>query len=362
MCWMNVVTKLGYMKQRLLTLLLLALIILPGKAQIEAHWIDTTTHAERNLGYFFTNRPVKKTNDGSLAFRNRWTRQTRNLYFSLYDFEKDSIMLKYQASKTCDKRVYPTEEIEDNIFYGIYQNLRIKKGITDFVFIIPGYAKTFEKQRTDFMYRLQKAYADTVSEKKAIITFAWGDQSVSQFYYKGKRSANRAANDFSIFQHMLEDFLSDSAFFAKNPNDLSIYLLCTSMGNQLLKRYLIKREKQAIDLVPVYEKVVFIGSDAGMDSFEEGKGFHNLLQMTDSVAVIVNRKDWPLTMSQYLNMKVRMGRGGISNLDELPPNVKVLDVTGLISWEDLPALGHDYLLRNREIKRGMVEASLKEEN
>lgn len=358
----NGFTILKCMKQHLLTFLFLALATIPAKAQIETHWIDTSTHAERTLGYFFTNRPVKKNSTESLTFRNRWTRQTGNLYFSVYNFEKDSIMLKYQASKTCDKKIYPTAKVEDNIFYRIYDNLRIKKGITDFVFIIPGYAKTFKKQRTDFMYRLQKAYADTISGKKAIITFAWGDQSVSQFYYKGKRSANRAANDFSIFQHMLEEFMSDSAFFAKNPNDLSIYLLCTSMGNQLLKRYLIKREKQDIDLVPVYEKMVFVGSDAGMDSFEEGKGFHNLLQMTDSVAVIVNRKDWPLTMSQYLNMKVRMGRGGISNLDELPPTVKVLDVTGLISWEDLPALGHDYLLRNSEIKRGMVEASLKEEN
>jgi len=155
-------------------------------------------------------------------------------------------MLKYRATKTCDKQIYPTEAVEDNIFYVIYENLRIQKGITDYVFVVPGYAKTFKQQLNDFMHRLQQSYADSLSAHTAIITFAWGDQSVGQFYYKGKRSANRAANDFSIFQHMLEVFLADSAFFAENPNDLSIYLLCTSMGNQLLKRYLIKREKQGI--------------------------------------------------------------------------------------------------------------------
>lgn len=342
---------------------LIVLVLMPftGNAQIDTHWIDTTTHPERDLGLFFTNRPLVKKKDGSNTFRNRWVRQTGNLYFSLYDFQKDSIMIKYRATKTCDKKVYPTAPVDSNIFYMVYDNLRIDKGITDFVFIIPGYAKTFKKQRTDFMYRLQKSYADTLSEKTAIITFAWGDQSTGQFYYKGKRSANRAANDFAIFQHMLEDFLADSAFFANHPNDLEFFLMCTSMGNQLLKRYLIKREKQGIDLVPVYDKMVFIGSDAGIDSFEEGKGFHNLMQMTDSVTVIVNRRDWPLTMSQYMNMKLRMGRGGISNLDELPPSVQVRDVTDVISWEDLPALGHDFLLRNKEIKSGMVESSLKEE-
>lgn len=340
-------------------LLLLFLIPWKGHAQIDTHWLDTTTHAERDLGYFFTNRPLKKAKDSGTAFRNRWVRQTGNLYFCLYDFHRDSIMLKYRATKTCPKEVYPRAAVDSNIFYTIYNNLRIERGITDFVFVIPGYAKTFKEQLKDFMFRLQKAYADTLSEKTAIITFAWGDQSVSQFYYKAKRSANRAANDFAIFQHMLEDFLGDSAFFATNPDDLTLYLMCTSMGNQLLKRYLIKREKQGIDLVPVYDKMVFIGSDAGIDSFEDGKGFHNLLQMTDSVTVFVNRRDWPLTMSQYMNMKLRMGRGGISNLHELPSSVQVRDVTDVITWKDLPALGHDYLLRNRAIKNSIIEASLK---
>ncbi|RLD55531.1 MAG: hypothetical protein DRI97_09285 [Bacteroidetes bacterium] len=319
------------MRKFLYTIFFLCLISESLQAQIETHWIDTTTHKERMLGFFFTNRPIKETNDGTVTFRNRWTRQTGNLYFSLYNFESDSILLKYRAFKTCDKKVYPTEPVDNNIFYKIYDNLRIGKGIKKFVFVIPGYGKTFEKQLTDFMFRLQKVYGDTLSEKTAIITFAWGDQSVAPFYYKGKRAANRAANDFSIFQHMLEDFVTDSVFFANNPNDLSLNLMCTSMGNQLLKRYLIKREKQGIDLVPVYKKIAFIGSDV------------------------------PLYISQYMNMKLRMGRAGVINPGELPSSVLFLDLTKLISWEDLPAMGYDYLLRNKEITKTSVESSLKEE-
>ncbi len=349
------------MNHLLYSIFFLLLISEPGHAQIDTQWLDTTTHKERTLGFFFTNRPLKRTDDGTTAFRNRWTRQTGNLYFSLYNFESDSIIIKYSATKTCDKKVYPTEPVENNVFYTVYNNLRIDKGIKNFVFVIPGYGKTFEKQLNDFMFRLQKVYADSLRANTAIITFAWGDQAVSPFYYKGKRSANRAANDFSIFQHLLEDFMADSVFFANNPNDITISLMCTSMGNQLLKRYLIKREKQGIDLVPVYHKIAFIGSDAGNDSFKDGKGFHNLTQMSDSVFVYVNRKDWPLTMSQYLNMKLRMGRAGVTNLDELPPSVLVIDITDIISWEDLPALGHDYLLRNKEIKSASLKSSLKGE-
>ncbi len=137
--------------------------------------------------------------------------------------------------------------------------------------------------------------------------------------------------------------------------------MCTSMGNQLLKRYLIKREKQGIDLVPVYDVTAFVGSDAGVDSFEKGKGFHNITQMTDSVFVYVNRRDVPLTISQYMNMKLRMGRAGVTNPAKLPPSVLVIDLTKVISWEDIPAMGHDYLLRNKKITSTSIESYLKEE-
>ncbi|MCK4990246.1 MAG: hypothetical protein KAS29_07155 [Bacteroidales bacterium] len=86
-----------------------------GKAQIEAHWIDTTQYSASDKAYFFTNRKPKKSDDGSVAFRNRWTRQTDNLYFSVIDYESDSILLKYQATKICEKHEYPTEAVENNM-------------------------------------------------------------------------------------------------------------------------------------------------------------------------------------------------------------------------------------------------------
>ena len=237
-----------------------------------------------------------------------------------------------------------------NIFYGIFENLRIKRNIRNLIFVVPGYGKTFDQQINDFMFRLKQSYSDSLQGSSAIILFAWGDQSVAPFYHKGRRVASRVANDFSIFQQMLESFQADSAYFKDKNNDLTYTLVCTSMGNQLLKDYLIKREKQGIDLVKTYDRIVMIGSDAACDSFEEGKGFDHITAMTDYVSVLVNRKDGPLTLSQYMNMKNRMGKSGPTNLNRLPENIKVWDVTGLIAWQDLPAMGHDYLLRNSEIR------------
>ncbi|MCD4711224.1 MAG: alpha/beta hydrolase [Bacteroidales bacterium] len=338
------------MRKQLIIALILFLLPGQGEAQIDGQWLDSTVHGKHDMGYFFTNRPLINSDEGVVDFRNRWTRQTGNLHFCLYDYDSDSILLKYRAAKTCDKKVYPTEHVEDNIFYEIYNNLRLKRDIRNLIFVVPGYAKTFDEQIKSFMFRIQQSYSDSLKGSTAVVLFAWGDQSMGQFYYKGKRSANRAANDFSIFQHMLESFQADSAFFEGKPNDLSYTLLCTSMGNQILKRYMIKRERQEIDLVKAYDRIVMIGSDAGCDSFEDGKGFHNITAMTDYVSILVNRKDGPLTLSQYMNMKNRLGKAGPTNLRELPENIKVWDVTGVIAWEDLPAMGHDYLLRNSEIR------------
>ena len=243
------------MRIQLLIIFLLFLPLAFTKAQIEGSWNDTTSHGDHDMGYFFTNRPLKKTEEGVVTIRNRWTRQTGDLHFCLINYDNDSIIYKYTASKTSHKKVFPTEHVEDNIFYGIYEHLRIRRGIHNFVFLVPGYGKTFKDQIHDFMFRFKQSYSDSLRGSTAVILFAWGDQAVAPFYYKGKRSANRAANDFSIFQQMLESFQADSAFFKGRPRDLSYTLFCTSMGNQLLKRYLLKREKQHIDLVKAYGNV-----------------------------------------------------------------------------------------------------------
>lgn len=205
-----------------------------------------------------------------------------SIYFCRYDFERDTVYLKYKATKTIPGNQYPTDSVADNFFYNIYSDLRLKQGIRNFVIVIPGIKKSIQDQLNSYMFRLQRAFADS-SANTAFITFAWGDQTEAPFFYQAKSSAGSAANDFSIFQNMMESFLSDSVFFNNNPDDISFKLVCLSMGNELFKCYLSNREKQEIDLKPVYRRVIFIRSDASADSFEEGGGFHDLTQMADPV-------------------------------------------------------------------------------
>jgi hypothetical protein len=146
------------------------------------------------------------------------------------------------------------------------------------------------------MYRMKTRYGDTLSSSTAIIMFAWGDEWRPYRYYSAKRSAINGGNDFAIFQHMLDEVLTDTAYVRKYLNDIRVTLVCTSMGNQLLKKYLLAREKAGIPLVRTYNSINFIGSDASWDSFEAGKGFHEIGEMTD----LISRKDLPSLGHDYL--------------------------------------------------------------
>jgi esterase/lipase superfamily enzyme len=260
--------------------------------------------------------------------------------------------VKYRAENTANE--YPTEKVEGNIFYKIYHDLYVNKGIRQFFIVIPGYSKTFHKQVYDYIFRLKQIYADTLAQKTVILTYAWGNEWRAPLYYSAKRSSKKGAHDYAIFQHMLEDFLTDSVFFKKHQSDFTINLMCSSMGNQLFKNYLKEREKKQIPLIKVYDKIVFMGSDASWDSFEESKGFHNIHQLTDSVYVYVNTEDMPLQFSQMLNPKPRMGLMGIKNVDESPDYIRIFNISGIISDEDLAGLGHDYLLRNPILKEQLI--------
>ena len=319
--------------------------------QIQTEWIDSTSHPEADVALFFTNRPLEYKEDGSVTFKDKSTVQTDNLYFCMFDYNSDTIHLKYRAENR--SRQYPTQPVENNFLYKALRNIRANHGITRFYFVIPGYSKTFETQVYDFMYRLKTTYGDSLRNSTAIIMYAWGDEWRPYRYYSAKVSAKRGGNDFAIFQHMLDEVLSDTTYVRNYLNDVEVNLVCTSMGNQLLKKYLQSRAKQEIPLVKTYNNINFIGSDAAWDSFEEDKGFDRIKELTDTVRIFVNSIDGPLQMSQRLNSKPRMGLAGPVNPHELPGYIRIYMVTDLISREDLGALGHDYLLRNPVITESL---------
>ncbi|MEN8139495.1 MAG: alpha/beta hydrolase, partial [Bacteroidota bacterium] len=325
-------------------LIIFLTISLSGYAQLKTEIINPSKTWIENDAMFFSNRTLITRDDGSVTFKNQSTKQTNSLYFCTYDFAKDSIEINYKTINLSDK--YPTGDIEHNIIYDFYKRQRIDRGIKNYYFIVGGYGKSFKKQVHSYMRRLKSHYGDTLFTKAAIIVFAWGTEGHAIRYYNALRASRRGAADFAIFQHMLDEFVSDTTFFQTHPNDLTIDILFSSMGNYLFKRYMEERKAQNIPFVKTYNRILFVGSVAQRNSFEKGKAFYNLNRMTDTVDVYVNKKDALLMMSSLLHLKGRMGNRGPKNEKDLPGYINVVHIEKILSKADLPGLGHDYLLTN----------------
>ena len=314
------------------------------QAQIETTNFNTSKLSKDGTVFFFTNRPIIENKDGSVTFKNSSTKQTNTLYFCTYNFITDTIEINYKAVNKSEN--YPTEKLEHNFLYDMYQRQRMELGIKNFYFIVGGYGKSFKKQVNSYMHRLKDTYGTTLFEKASITTFAWGTEEDVYQYYNAVRKSKNGAADFAIFQHMLDEFLSDSVFFKTHPNDLTIDVLFSSMGNNLFKEYIERRKAQNIPLKKVYHRIIFMGSVAPRNAFEKGKAFYELDQMTDFVDVYVNSKDILLKMSSLAHFKNRMGNKGPKNPEKLPDYINVIDITNLITKEDMAKMGHDYLLTN----------------
>ncbi len=334
-----------------LTLILLSVNLLCF-AQIETTILNNSLKASKRNALFFTNRPLVVKPDNTYTFQNKFTDKSNTLYFCGYNFDEDTIGVNYLAINHSNN--YPTEKLSYNFLYDFYRYHRLERGIKNVYIVVGGYGKSFEQQVHSYMQRLKTNYGDSLFEKAIVAVYAWGTEDNAVKYYRAVRESKNGAADFAIFQHMLDEFVSDKEFFSKNPNDFKFTILFSSMGNNLFKEYLERREAQNIPLVKTYKRIEFVGSVAARNSFEEGKAFYNLHEMTDSVDVFVNSKDLLLKMSSIAHFKSRMGNKGPKNENELPGYINVYHIEGIITKEDRPGLGHDYLLTNSVLKDALL--------
>ena len=339
-------------------IVMLVSIGLEGRAQIETTFFDQSVNLSTQKAIFFTNRPLVIKEDSSYTFQNKFTDQSNTLYFCNYRFDNDSIEVYYRAINNSDN--YPTEKLKYNFLYDIYKYHRLERGIKKFYVIVGGYGKSFEKQVHSYMKRLKSTYGDTLFNNALVSVFAWGTEDDAHQYYRAVRESKKGAADFAIFQHMLDEFMSDSVFFSTHPKDFVVTILFSSMGNNLFKEYLERREALDIPLVKTYYRILFFGSVTPCNSFKEGKAFQNLHQMTDTVDVFVSSKDILLKMSSVAHLRSRLGNKGPKNEDELPPYINVHHIEYLITKDDMASLGHDYLLTNKIMRDALVEGANKD--
>ncbi len=324
-----------------------------AQSQIETTVYDSLSYYGDGKVGFFTNRPLLMREDGSFTFKNSFTDKTNTLYFCHYDFATDSIELNYKAINHSNK--YPTDPIQSNFLYQVYKKQRLELGIKNFYIVVGGYGKSFKLQVNSYMKRLKEKYGDELFDEATILVFAWGVEEDAYQYYNAVRRSKNGANDFAIFQHMLDEFISDTTFWETHPNDLTIDILFSSMGNNMFKEYIERREKQHIPLVKTYNRIIFVGSVAPRNSLEEGKVFYSLNQMADSVDVFINSKDFLLKASSLAHLNNRLGNSGPLNPELVPDYMNIIRIDHIIKLKDMSGLGHDYILTNPVLQEEMLD-------
>jgi len=338
-------------------LILLLSICTYSYAQIETTILSDSPTLSPEKAIFFTNRPMVIKKDSTFTFKNKYTRQSNAIHFCSYQYNTDSIGLYYKVTNLSDD--YPTGKLEHNFMYDLYNYYRIECGIKNVQIIVGGYGKNFHKQVHSYIKRIKATYGDSLFDNTLISVFAWGNEDDVHQYYHALRASKNGAADFAIFQHMLDEYMSDSVFWANNSKDFKIDISFSSIGNKLFLEYMERREQQGIPLVKTYNDITFLGSVVPRNSFEEGKAFNKLNQMADTVNVIVNSRDVLLKISSVASLKSQMGIRGPKDEENLPGYIKVYHIEDMITKKDMSKLGHDYFLTNKVLQDSIMKREKK---
>lgn len=187
---------------------------------------------------------------------------------------------------------------------------------------------------------IQGVYSKSES-KTVLLSIIW-DSSIS--YYKGVRIARRKGDHLSSLMNFLIE--------EKGQNKLSF--LCHSMGNRIFE-HAIKASNYTKSDSFVIDHLVSAGADLESQIFNEGEPLSFLPKIVEDISVYVHNNDRSLKMSQLANKSERLGLHGINLHDSKPSNIRTIDVSTILYFEDLGSSlsNHRYFYKSQWIMSDM---------
>ena len=131
------------------------------------------------------------------------------------------------------------------------------------------------------------------------------------------------------------------------------YLLCHSMGHQVLRGILAKNKDNPAF---TFSQIIFAAADADYDIFAEGNDFSALIPRTKKITVFVNQNDRALKASFKINNVPRLGRAGLKTF--VSKKIEVIDVTDIDDVRGLAAKlgGHGYFIASEKVREMIFSA------
>lgn len=306
-----------------------------SKFSFESQIGTSTFRIAKFLGY----NPPERNGLPKKEFKNKLKEQTDQSYEILSDyFEYDYIpvkelLIEYKKTKKINLDKHNRLKGSQRMFFELYKSMletrQGKRG--DLLVFIHGYSYTFSDEM-EAIETLKKQYIDNAdSPISNLIMLSWpGSKSMFPYTYFDDRKNSIDAG--MVFYKMMQKYYEFIKQVLADP-ELSfcgqrIHIMAHSMGNRLLRSALVCMKSS--NLMRVIDQVLLLNADVSFDAFEkEDESLYKLTKIANRITVYTNKSDDVLAISTLTKniLSPRLGKNGPINIDNLPPNVTIVDCT-----------------------------------
>ena len=245
----------------------------------------------------------------------------------------------YSPKRVVDSKITSLDDMIDTIFTTLsHENTADKLNI-----LIHGIWADKKFAWENMVQNISRdTYENLDKRKKVILSIIW-DSSFD--YKKGVRIARKKGDYLSSFLEKLLD---------ENDSKYKINFLCHSMGNRIFQHMI--NEGDLIDKNEILiDQFVSVGADIESNTFEEGEPLHGLEKIVSNITIYMHNNDRTLGMSKLLNSSDRLGLSGVHDINVLPDNYRIIDVSVITDHDDLTSKigNHRYFYTSPAVRKDL---------
>jgi len=183
------------------------------------------------------------------------------------------------------------------------------------------YQEVINEQMHQHLYELKD------NSYKTIVSLVWH----SNINYKAMRGKTI---DMGKRFAGIVNILIDASKEKKSKRKISF--LNHSMGNRIFEGIFLGLRSLRKTNTPYVSNVIFAAPDIESNTFDEGGTLEHIDRFCKQATVYRHKRDLTLGMSKLINIRDRLGLDGISNMESVPSNVYLIDVSSAKETEDKP--------------------------
>ena len=309
--------------------------------------------------FFGTNRKVKtlEPNQQPIDFSSEFNSTKPFLHFGkarISDNGKE-VEKVYTSQEPFSDELCCNQDVFDEI------QGRNRKGI-DAILYFHGYHSTFHESLLGAA-EIKRLYERESHKEYTVIVLSWPSEEAYKYVKEQVKNfapiVGKGVYQLSQFlmslcwlrlDHKAISDIDEKKTLNKQKNCGRLHIIAYSMGNYVLRHIL--REIRRItkgQTSRLFDEVLLVAADEDWDALEKENKLKLLPRFARRVSIYFNQEDLVLKISHLINGK-RIGKEGLKNPTEIPPNVSLIDCSLMVKG----IKEHDYHLTEPVVYRDIV--------